>query len=316
MHFLLHTSGTKEHHVEVSLRRTSQISVRRGDRVMPLYPSGAIGNATEPPWPKLVSEKYRLHTVEIAEHEHAEFCFHLQTAGSPELEWWWNGRNRVEAPKPGALMLLPPGTRDRLRWAGASHRYVISLEANFVEEVADTIQPGFVPSFQTYWNFNDEPLRDLLAEIGREAIEGWPLGTLYADLLGLSLSTLLLRRYATSPVMLPFVRGGLPIQSIRTSLELMTDNLHHDLHLAEIASVVRLSPFHFARLFKAATGQSPYQYLLEQRLRRAKDFLRSGGLSIAEIAAQVGFPNHSHFSRAFRKREGVSPTGWRGRHRL
>ena len=88
-------------------------------------------------------------------------------------------------------------------------------------------------------------------EIGREAIEGWPLGTLYADLLGLSLSTLLLRRYATSPVMLPFVRGGLPMQSIKTSLEFMTDNLHHDLHLAEIASVVRLSPFHFARQGKA-----------------------------------------------------------------
>ncbi len=107
--------------------------------MMPLYPSGAVGNAAEPPWPKLVGEKYRLETVEIAEHEHAEFCFRLQTSGSPELEWWWKGRNRVEAPAPGALMLLPPGTRDRLRWAGASQRYVISLEGNFVDEVVDTI---------------------------------------------------------------------------------------------------------------------------------------------------------------------------------
>jgi AraC family transcriptional regulator len=90
---------------------------------------------------------------------------------------------------------------------------------------------------------------------------------------------------------------------MKTSLEFITDNLHNDLHLEEIASVIRLSPFHFARLFKAATGQSPYQYLLSQRLRRAKDFLRSSSLPIAEIAAQVGFPNHAHFSRAFRKRE-------------
>ena len=313
---MLHTSRAHEHHVEVTLRRTSRISVRRGDTIMPLYPSGAVGNATESPWSKLVGEMYRLYTLEVPEHEHAEFCFHLQTSGSPELEWWCNGRNRVEAPAPGALMLLPPGTRDRLRWTGASQRYVISLEANFVDEVADTIKPGLAPSFQTHWNFRDEPLRALLAEVGREAVDGWPLGALYADLLGLSLSTLLLRRYATSPARLPFIRGGLPMPSIKTTLEFITDNLHQDLHLAEIASVVRLSPFHFARLFKAATGRSPYRYLLDQRLRRAKDHLRSGDFPVAEIAAQVGFNNHTHFSRAFRKREGLSPTAWRETQQL
>ena len=300
----------------MTLRRTSRISVRRGDTIVALYPSGAVGNATEPPWPKLVGEMYRLHTLEVPEHEHSEFCFHLQTLGSPELEWWCNSRNRVEAPTPGALMLLPPGTRDRLRWAGASQRYVISLEATSVDEVADTIKHGLAPSFQVHWNFRDERLRDLLAEVGREAVDGWPLGALYADLLGLSLSTLLLRRYATSPVRLPLIRGGLPMPSIKTTLEFITDNLHQDLHLAEIASVVRLSPFHFARLFKAATGRSPYRYLLDQRLRRAKDHLRSGDLPVAEIAAQVGFNNHTHFSRAFRKREGLSPTAWRETQQL
>ena len=49
-----------------------------------------------------------------------------------------------------------------------------------------------------------------------------------------------------------------------------------------------LSSFHFARLFKSSTGQSPYQYLLNQRLRCAKEYLRSGHLPIAEIAARLG----------------------------
>jgi AraC family transcriptional regulator len=292
--------------------RTSRISVRRGDKVVPLYPSGSVARSTALPPSKLIGEKYRLGTVEIPEHEHADFCFHLQLSGSPELEWWWDRKNRVEVPGPGALILLPPGTRDRLRWGGASERYVISLDSKTVHDVADSVKPGLAPSFQTHWHHRGEPLRELLAEAGREAIQGWPLGTLYADLLGLSLSTLLLRRYATSPITLPFMRGGLSIQSVKTCLEFITENLHNDLHLSEIASVVRLSPFHFARLFKAATGNSPYQYLLDQRLRRAKEFLKSGSLPIAEIAAQTGFPSHTHFSRAFRKREGVSPTAWRG----
>jgi AraC family transcriptional regulator len=109
---------------------------------------------------------------------------------------------------------------------GASQRYVISLEAKFVGEVANTVKSDFAPSFHAYWNLRVEPLRELLAEIGREAFEGWPLGTLYADLLGLSLSTLLLKRYATSTATLPFVRGGLPMQSMKNSLEFITDNMH------------------------------------------------------------------------------------------
>jgi hypothetical protein len=52
--------------------RTSWISVRRGNTDVPLYPNGAVGIASEPPWPKLVGEKYRLHTLEIPEHEHAD----------------------------------------------------------------------------------------------------------------------------------------------------------------------------------------------------------------------------------------------------
>jgi hypothetical protein len=67
---MLHTSRAHEHHVEVTLRRTSRISVRRGDTIMPLYPSGAVGNATESPWSKLVGEMYRLYTLEVPEHEH------------------------------------------------------------------------------------------------------------------------------------------------------------------------------------------------------------------------------------------------------
>jgi AraC family transcriptional regulator len=211
-------------------------------------------------------------------------------------------------------MLLPPGTRDRLCWTGASCRYVIALDAKIVNGVADGVKSGLLPSFHTHWHLRDEPLRKLLAEIGREACEGWPLGTLYADLLGLSLSTLLLKRFATDRITFPLVRGGLPMRSIKASLEFITDNLHCDIRLAEVASLAGLSAFHFARLFKSATGQSPYQYLLDQRLRRAKEFLRFRSLPIAEIGTQVGFPNHTNFARAFRRREGMTPTAWRQSH--
>jgi AraC-like DNA-binding protein len=58
-------------------------------------------------------------------------------------------------------------------------------------------------------------------------------------------------------------------------------------------------------------GVTPYQYLMDQRLQQAKYTAASRGRSIADIAAETGFLNASHFSRIFKKHIGVSPTAWR-----
>lgn len=142
----------------------------------------------------------------------------------------------------------------------ALERFVISLEANFVRDFAEEIKDRLQPSFRPRWHLRDEPLRALLGEVGREAVEGWPLGALYADLLGHSLTTLLLKRHAEETITLPPLRGGLSSKTLKSSLEFITDNLHKDLQLSEIASVAGLSPFHFTRLFRNATGQTPHQF--------------------------------------------------------
>ena len=309
MHFLLQ-SGEGKHQTSMRRGRKSRISVLRNNVEVSLY-STKDRDIVDSPWPKLLGEKHLLTTLEIPEHEHVNFCLHLQISGNPELNWWWNSRNGVERPAPGALILLPPGTRDRLRWEGSSERFVISLEANFVRDFAEEIKHGLQPSFRARWHLRDEPLRALLGEVGREAVEGWPLGALYADLLGHSLTTLLLKRHAEETITLPPLRGGLSTKTLKSSLEFITDNLHRDLPLSEIASVAGLSPFHFTRLFRNATGQTPHQYLLDQRLFRAKDLLRSSYLPVSQIGSDVGFSNHGHFTRTFRKREGITPTAWR-----
>lgn len=289
--------------------QASRISVVRNNVAVSLYPSKESA-AVAAPSTKLLGEKHRLGTLEVPEHDHPHFCLHLQLSGSPELEWWWNGKNAVEYPKTGALIVLPPGTRDRLRWSGSTERFVISLDANYVQSFMSEIRPGLAANFRTHWHLRDEGLRALLAEIGREATDGWPLGTLYGDMLGLSLTTMLLKRHVNEAVPLPPIKGGMSIKTLKSCLEFITDNMHRDLPLSEIASVTGLSPFHFSRLFRNATRQTPHQYLLDQRLRRAKQFLRSSRLPVSQIAAEIGL-NHVHFSRTFRAKEGISPTIWR-----
>ena len=168
-----------------------------------------------------------------------------------------------------------------------------------------------VPEFHTRWHFQDAALRSVLSEIGHEFSEGWPLGGLYADLLSLRLASVLLARHAASPVPPTAMRGGLSSRSLRMCLEFVTDNLHRQIRLADVARVADLSQFHFARLFRETTGQTPYQYHLQQRICRAKYLLRTTSSSIEEIGATVGFASLASFSRSFTSQEGISPRSWR-----
>lgn len=83
------------------------------------------------------------------------------------------------------------------------------------------------------------------------------------------------------------------------------------LSLAEIAAVAHLSPFHFSRAFKSATGTAPHRFVVERRVDRAKTLLADPDISLAEIAAAVGFANQAHFSTMFRRLTSMSPRQYR-----
>lgn len=83
------------------------------------------------------------------------------------------------------------------------------------------------------------------------------------------------------------------------------------LSLEEIAASCRMSPFHFSRQFKAATGFSPYEYLIKYRLDVAKQLLGTTDLTISQISDQVGFCSSSSFIAAFKKHAGVTPASYR-----
>jgi AraC family transcriptional regulator len=68
-----------------------------------------------------------------------------------------------------------------------------------------------------------------------------------------------------------------------------------------------MSPHYFSRLFKKTTGFTPHQYVINCRIEKAKDLLKKGKLSIAEIAKEVGFVDQSHLHRYFKRKVGITP---------
>ena len=102
--------------------------------------------------------------------------------------------------------------------------------------------------------------------------------------------------------------GELPRGRLRAVLEYVEERLDAGPTLEQMAAVARLSPYHFARQFKAATGLPPHQYVIARRIERAKQLLQEGGgLTLAQVAAQAGFSNQSHFSHHFKRLVGVTP---------
>ena len=94
---------------------------------------------------------------------------------------------------------------------------------------------------------------------------------------------------------------------MRRVIEYVDAYLDQDLALVELAAIVSLSPNYFTRLFKQSTGFTPHQYVIQQRVERAKRLLLESKLAIADIALEVGFAHQSHLNRHFKRWVGVTP---------
>jgi len=113
------------------------------------------------------------------------------------------------------------------------------------------------------------------------------------------------------------LRGGqLKDFYIQEAITFMEHNYARELTVEEVANVCKLNRSYFSKLFKENMSCTPQEFLIGLRLSRAADLMRNTGKPIGVIAAQCGYPNQLHFSRAFRKRYGVSPREWRAQHQL
>lgn len=130
-------------------------------------------------------------------------------------------------------------------------------------------------------------------------------GQLYVESLMQVFIIHLLRQYcAFQPKM---QQEGLPDNRLQQVLDYIYSHLDQPIHLTELAEISRLSQYHFCRLFKQAMGIAPYQYVLQQRMEKAKELLKQGKYMIAEIALLVGCTDQSRFTRHFKKYVGVTP---------
>src|SRR6266481_6663461 len=110
--------------------------------------------------------------------------------------------------------------------------------------------------------------------------------------------------------------GGLAPWQLRRITDYMTGHVADPVRLKDLAAETRLSSSQFGRAFKVSMGISPHKWQLHLRIERARDLLREGASSLAEISLATGFTEQSHFSRVFKEVVGVPPGTWQRQHRF
>ena len=146
------------------------------------------------------------------------------------------------------------------------------------------------------------------AEMLAEAVPG--SSQRVADMTQL-LASVLVEKYTATAVEKLEYRGGLPIRQLRRVEDFLHDHLAEEISVAKLAETVDLSPFHFCRVFRQATGMSPLQFVTRERISRAQQLIRETPRSLIEIGLEVGYANPSHFARVFRRTIGLTPTEFR-----
>jgi AraC family transcriptional regulator len=109
----------------------------------------------------------------------------------------------------------------------------------------------------------------------------------------------------------PARQGGLAPWQLRRVVAYIEENLDKPLRNTELATVARLSPFHFNVAFRKSVGDSPHEYIIRRRMERAQGLMLSTDASLSDIAATCGLADQAHFTRLFRRVVGESPGAWR-----
>ncbi len=217
----------------------------------------------------------------------------------------------------GTFIFSPPGIRTEYDLYGDHRIMCLALPADFVEKAATDTGTNIseLQSLLTKAQ-GDTVFRHLLKECWKDAHSGLSRGKLYSDACLMMLATRLMSLAARGAGRPRKARNrALSNQHYKKICEFVDGNIDNSIRITDLASLVKMSEYCFSRAFKARTGQSPYQWVIDHKLGRAESLLQHSKDSIADIAYATGFSSQAHLSALFSDRNGISPSKYRKSNR-
>jgi len=245
----------------------------------------------------------------VATHEHAEIQLVVGAYSSVEVSLHSEtGRRSEGRMRPGEIAIIRSGQPHSFAWRRAEMVSSVYIDPVHYEEMRDALEAPRSSGPRQSFSLVDPLLRELIVSIAGEAKAGFPRGRAFADA---AETCLLARAFQHLPSRSCADLRARPISKpIERAIDYIEAHFTEDVGVDDLAAVAGLNRFHLAHAFKAATGRSPYRFLLERRVLEAKRLLMTD-LPLVVLALTLGFADQSHFAKRFRAITGVSPGNYR-----
>ena len=292
---------------------------RLGGHARAKYVTGTrLATSEECDWRGLLVERWRHSEGDLGSVEVQQTEVIVMLRGGLRVRRRGDGRLQDRDAVPGTVWLCPAGVReDMIRLYGdvedSLHIYLpAALLAGTALQELD-VDPDRV-RLQYEGGFRDPLIEQIAQAVRAEMAEPGPAGKMVAETLSHALRVHMLSRYSNlrpASVPLPPVRGALDVRRLARVKDFIDGHLAEDLSIDTLAAQACLSPYHFARAFKAATGTPPHRYVIERRIAQARMLVAERSLPLPVIAGACGFSSQAHFTRCFKRIVGVTPGAWR-----
>jgi AraC family transcriptional regulator len=222
-----------------------------------------------------------------------------------------DGRRQYEQLGYGSIAIVPAHVTHKVFWDQEADFILLSLEPDRLAQIAyesiDLDHAELIPHFA-----QPDPLVHQIGHLLQAELQSNGLGSrLFVDALTTALGVHLLRNYTVKRQSIRNDTHRLSQYQLQLAIDYIHTHLGEDLSLDAIAAEVGMSQYYFCRLFKQSVGLAPYQYVIQQRVERAKQLLKQQDLSILDIAFQCGFASQSHLNLHFKRWAGATPRVFR-----
>jgi AraC family transcriptional regulator len=239
----------------------------------------------------------------------------MTVSGRSTVRRTGNGDSQKTFAQPGTTWICPIGTYERnVELSEPIECLHIFLPPALIERSAlvdHDIDPSRV-ELAYAGGFTDPTLHQIgTAFFSLRGRSIQPTDRLFVDGMRTALVACLLGNYSVDRWRQPAKTPALDPKRLKRVLDFIDARLAEEISLDDLAAEACLSPFHFSRLFRDATGLSPHRFVTDRRVQAAQKLLASSHSSLVEIALDTGFGSQDNFTRAFRKTTGLTPGQYR-----
>ncbi|MEO1297454.1 MAG: AraC family transcriptional regulator [Cyanobacteria bacterium J06636_16] len=271
-------------------------------------PRSPILSSEKSSWEGIQLALYQEPPYRIPEQASPDHVICINVGKSVTLQQTVDGQSETITSVPGDVGIYPANCWQTFAWNQEAEFLQLYLEPLLLNRLGTDLYGKNHVKLTPQLTSCFDPLIYQIAIALKTTLETDAIGSkLYADSMAQALAAHLLCRYSTPQPSSKQYLGRLSTQQLRRVVDYIEANLEQNLSLAELAAIARLSPYHFARLFKQSTGVPPHKYHIRRRVELAKQLLLAGELGIAEIAQAVGFASQGHLHYHFKRIVGVTP---------